>query len=337
MGLVIFSEGNRYPEVAFDTENEFEEIIKENSKLLFGQHSIYLDFKNKIESKSLGNAIPDGILFDLRDKENPEFYLVEAELSKHDFYDHIFPQITKFFAFFNNPSSQNKLIDTLFRFVTANSVLEEEFKEYLGKKEIYKWLKDLIENSQNILLIIDDNKDEFREIFETYKETWGKMVKIEILKEFNAASRRILTLDPDFETVGLVETVGISDKPQEIYTEQYHLEDVVQIVQSAYGEIKNYASKLDPNIKTNPQRYYISLRENKNFAYIYLKKKKMWITIMLPFENGVKVVKKHKISDESEGVKKFYGGPCFSILIENMENIEEIFEIIKEAYERQNK
>ena len=30
------------------------------------------------------------------DKENPEFYIVEVELSKHDFYGHIFPQFTSF-------------------------------------------------------------------------------------------------------------------------------------------------------------------------------------------------------------------------------------------------
>ena len=30
-------------------------------------------------------------MFDLKDPDNPEFYLVEVELAKHSFYNHIFP------------------------------------------------------------------------------------------------------------------------------------------------------------------------------------------------------------------------------------------------------
>jgi hypothetical protein len=91
----------------------------------------------------------------------------EVELAKHDFYKHIFPQITKFFAFFKNSGSRNNLIDKLFQLIKSNQKLEEDFKNYLGKKEVYKALKDTIESSQNILLVIDDPKPELPAIFET--------------------------------------------------------------------------------------------------------------------------------------------------------------------------
>jgi hypothetical protein len=54
----------------------------------------------------------------------------------------------------------------------------------LGDKEIHRFLKDTIENSQNILLILDENKPEVLEVSETYTDTWGKMVKVEILKQY---------------------------------------------------------------------------------------------------------------------------------------------------------
>ncbi|GAH96596.1 unnamed protein product, partial [marine sediment metagenome] len=127
-------------------------------KICFWEKAIYINIKNKIESKSLGKAIPDGILFNLADIDNPEFYLVEIELFKHDFYNHIFPQITKFFAFFNNPKSQGELIERIFSIINIDNELREEFKKYIGRKEIFKFIKDTIENSQNILLIIDDNR-----------------------------------------------------------------------------------------------------------------------------------------------------------------------------------
>lgn len=153
------------------------------------------------------------------------------------------------------------MIDKLFHLITSNQSLEEEFKKYLGKKEIYKALKDTIENSQNILLVIDENKPEFQEVFETYTDTWERMVKVEILKEYTADGRSIFTMNPDFEDIGFVEPPTQEEpEDQERYTESFHLEDVEKSIVSAYESIKNGMTKIDPHIKINPQKYYISLR-----------------------------------------------------------------------------
>lgn len=136
-------DGNKFEEVTFKDEPEFERVVKQNSKTLFGSKTTYFDLKNKVDTRSLGSSIPDGFLFDFRDRDNPEFYIVEVELARHDFYKHIFPQITKFFAFFKNPASRNNLIEKLFHFIKSNQQLEEEFKQYSGKKEIYKAIKIL--------------------------------------------------------------------------------------------------------------------------------------------------------------------------------------------------
>jgi predicted transport protein len=335
MRSAIYMDGNRFIETEFEIEESFEKIVKENSKTLFGVKTIYFDLKNKIDSKTLGSVIPDGFLFDFKDKENPEFYLVEVELEKHDFYKHIFPQITKFFAFFKNSTSRNNLIERLFHFIKSNSQLEDEFKGYLGKKEIYKALKDIIENSQNILLIIDENKPELQEVFETYTDTWDKMVKVEILKQYTANKKIIFTLNPDFENIGFIET-PTSEEPGK-YTEGFHTEDVEEKIKVIYEKIKNAMVKLDSKIKINPQKYYISLRENKNFAYIYIRKKKMHIDIMFPYETGINIIKKHKITQLVDGVQKFYGGPCFEITLENEDNFDEVLKILEEAYKKQNK
>lgn len=99
-------------------------------------------------SISLGAFIPDGLLFDLKDIDSPEFYLVEIELARHDFYKHSFPQITKFFAFFRNPKGQNDLIEKTFSLIQSDKELENEFKQFLKGREIFKFVKDTIENSQ---------------------------------------------------------------------------------------------------------------------------------------------------------------------------------------------
>ena len=336
MKYAIYMEGAKFDETEFKLEEDFEKVVKTNSKMLFGPKTIYFDLKSKVDTKFLGAAIPDGFLFDFSDLETPEFYMVEAELAKHSFYGHIFPQITRFFAFFKDPKSRNNLIDKLFQFVKSNPKLEEEFKAYLGKKEIYKALKDAIENSQNILIIIDENKPEFEEIMKTYTDTWDKMVRIEILKQYTAKGRTIFTLNPDFENIGLVEP-QLPEETKERYTENFHTEYSEPKVVKIYEEIKEATLKLDPNIKINPQKYYISFRKNRNFAFIDLRKKKIKIAIMLPYEVGKSRIKHHRLRQFTDSIQKFYGRSSFEITIENEENLSEVIKLVEEAYRQQNK
>jgi len=338
MKSAIYLDGKRFIETDFKSEEEFEKIIRDNFKTLFGAKTIFSDLKNKIDTRALGSAIPDGFLFDFKDEENPEFYLVEIELEEHDFYKHIFPQITKFFAFFKNSASRNNLIERLFHLIKSNQVLEDELKKYLGSKEIYKALKDTIENSQNILLVLDEYKPELQDLFETYTDTWDRMVKVEILKQYTADGKTIFTMNPDFVDIGFAEPptqeeVGAEAK----YTESYHLEEVERNIVAAYEKIKSGIMRIDGDIKTNPQKYYISLRKNRNFAYMEFRKKRMHIVIMLPYESGVAQIKKHKITQLSQSIQRFYNGQCFRVTIETEDNLDEITKALEEAYRQQNR
>jgi len=225
--MVIFQGKQRLSEYAYQTEDEFEKDIVDNADLFFGETSIYIVVKKKIKSESLGNTIPDGYLLDLSDVENPEFYLVEAELYKHDFYSHIFPQITKFFAFFQSLSSRRELVDKIYLILNEDLSLKEKFLKLSNRSEIYKYLSDLVENSQNILLIIDEEKKELPNIVQTYTDTWGKMVKIEIIKKFTTPEQTVFVMEPEFETVEYsldksVEDVAIKNT---LVTENFHLEN----------------------------------------------------------------------------------------------------------------
>jgi len=183
MATVIFHNNNKFREYAYNQEKDFEDVVRKNTKLIFGSSTIYIDLKTRIETISLGGSIPDGLLFDLKNVDSPEFYLVEIELAKHDFYRHIFPQVTKFFAFYRNSKAQNELIEKVFSFTQSDKALEDEFKQFLKGKEIFKFIKDTIENSQNILIVIDEMKPELPEMTDTYTE-WSKMVRTVVLKEY---------------------------------------------------------------------------------------------------------------------------------------------------------
>lgn len=336
MKSAIYMNGNKFDETVFSTEEAFEKIVKDNSKTLFGNKSIYFDVKSRVDSKTFGSAIPDGFLFDFREEASPEFYLVEVELQRHDFYNHIFPQITKFFAFFKNPASRNNLIERLHTYIRSNAQLEQEFKVFLKGKEIYKALKDVVENSQNIMIILDDVKPEMQEVFDTYTDTWDRMVKVEILKQYAASDKVILALSPDFEEIEIAEVVPHGKEAEETeYTESYHLENVERGVSVAYQSIKNGILAVDSSIKVNPQRHYISLRKNRNFAYLIIRKNRIEIVAMVPFVSSGRLIRKHKVTQLSESVQRFYNGACFKIVVEDNQDVGEVIEALKEAYNLQ--
>jgi predicted transport protein len=197
-------------------------------------------------------------------------------------------------------------------------------------------LKDTIENSQNILLIIDEDKPELKEVSEVYTDTWDKIVQVEILKHYTASEKSILALSPDFEDIGRLTEGPKEGQDEGKYSENFHLEDVDKGIVATYERIRDQMIRLDSGIRINPQKYYISIRKKKNFAFISLRKKKMSIVIMLPYETGNSLIKQHKLTQLSEGVQSFYGGPCFRVTIENEKNTDEIVRALEEAYRQQN-
>lgn len=330
--MKLFLNNKVYSEFQFDKEADFEREVVANSKLFFGTGSIYIDAKKKIEAKSLGNSIPDGFLFDLADKDNPEFYLVEAELVTHDFFRHIFPQVTKFFGFFKNSKSQADLIEKIFAIINNDSDLKREFKKHLGDREIYKFIKDTIERSQNILLIIDGDKKEMPEIIETYTDTWGKMVKHILIKKFINNGDTIFTMHPDFENIEFadIENEVLDDSEEETpYTVDEHFEGVSETVKQIYGDIKAHLLKANHNVVFNPQKYYISIRTERNVAFLKIRRKKITIVVMHPEEETRKVITHNFVKTLAPSVQKFYNGKSCAIMVENTDHLDEVVSLLK--------
>lgn len=331
--MVLFNQNQKYFEYAYQKEEDIEIDVIQNSQLFFGNKSIFIESKRKIDSKFIGATIPDGFLFDFTEPDNPEFYIVEVELSSHDFYKHIFPQVTKFFAFFKNQQSQSELIDKLFSTINADSNLKRDFKKNIGEKEIYKSIKDIVESSQNILLVIDEEKDELPEIIDTYTDTWGKMVKLIILKKFYSGNQFLFSLNPDFRDIQFADADSIKrteSESQSNYTELDHLENVNDNIKKIYSSLKSKVLALNSDLIFNPQRYYISIRSDRNIAFIKVRKKKIRIIVMLPENEVENIIKNYPVISLSAPVQKFYNGPSCAIDFEDNKHLDEILAVLKE-------
>jgi len=328
--MILFQKGKKFTECKYNLESDFEQEIVGSHKLFFGKDVIYIDAKKKIGSHALGNTIPDGFLFDMSDPDNREFYLVEVELESHDFYNHIFPQITKFFAFFKNSKRQKELVEKLFSTVNTDAELKGQFKKYLGAKEIFKFLNDVVDSSQNILIVIDGEKAELPEIMDTYSDTWGKMVKVITAKKFTCDQESIFSIHPEFETLEYSpqEAIPGGEMPADI-SEEFHLEGVKDNVKQIYGAIKENVLSINSSFVFNPQKHYISIRGKKNIAFIYLRKAKVRLIPMMAEEEIRTRLQHHNVKTLSESVQNFYNNPCASVDINDLNNLNEIIDIIK--------
>ncbi len=336
--MQIFSNNKVFTEFQFEREADFEQEIVQNHKLFFGPNSIYINAKRKIESRHIGNSIPDGFLFDLADVQNPEFYIVEVELARHDFYNHIFPQITKFFAFYRNHKNQAELVEKIFSFINNDLALRQEFKSFLGEREIYKFLKDTIDVSQNILLVIDAEKNELPEIIETYTETWGRMVKLLLVKKFVNGAEHLYSMHPEFESI---EYASIVEEPTRIneeveYTEEEHLEGVSLEIKNVYDQLKQTALSASSGIYVNPTKWYLSFRKDRNMFFIKLANKRLTLIVPQSLEKSQEAILFHQTKSLTPKVQKFWFGnsPASSIIVEKGEQLEEIKKLLKNIITR---
>jgi predicted transport protein len=339
MAISIFLNKQNFPQIIYNKEDEFEKLIIDNAATIFGERSIYIDIKHRIESSSLGGVIPDGILIDLSDLENPEFYLVEVELQIHDFFKHIFPQITKFFAFYKNSSERQKLTEKIFSIFKQDDASRDKLKKLIGSKEIYKFLKDTLENSQNILIIIDGLKSEFEEIMDTYTDTWGKMVNVQIVNHFRNENQNIITAEPPFQNLQFGDattSIDIEKTDTTSYTEEFHLKECNESVKDIYYKIKQSFLKINGSIKFNPVKSYIGVYIKKQFAYIQCYKKKIKVIVYLP-ENEVREIIRSQnniIKSHSESAQRFWGGgnnPNCSVEIYDTEHFDEIENLLQKV------
>lgn len=322
--MAIYHVSGKYQECKFTKEEDFEKEVVNNAKLFFGEKTIYIDAKKKMETK-IGNVIPDGFLFDLTNIDDPAFYIVEVELSKHSFYEHIFPQITKFIGFINS-QNYDALITKIWEEVQEDSSLKAQF---CNIKELYKFIKDTMTNNSNILLVIDELKPELNEMNSVYQE-WNRLVKQICIKKHKNKSEIMYDVEPEFRDIE--DTYLSEDVELQTTNEDFHLANKNDVVKCIYEKIKTQLSKYNNNLVFNPQKYYISIKSSTNFAFLKFRKQKIRIVVDMPFEKVQTMIKNNPVQELSESVQKFYfhrTNSCCAIIVNDTQHLDEIIELLK--------
>ena len=161
MGDLLIIDGVRYEPWTPSKEDEFEGVVSEHIKDIFGGDAFYFNIKQKLTSISGKGSIPDGLLIDFKSKE---FYLIELEISTHDAYTHIAYQLMRFINAIKNDLNRRKLRDVLYDEINNNPILKEKVKAIVGG-EIYKSLTDII-TKPILVVLIDEITEELKEACE---------------------------------------------------------------------------------------------------------------------------------------------------------------------------
>ncbi len=167
----------RYEERMPATEDEFEQVVKEHAKDIFGEQSIYLDLKHKLRTKSGIGSIPDGYVIVFRDQ--PHWHIVEVELSSHPLYEHIVPQVSKFIIGIKNPSTQKDIVDALYQEIASDEFLRLHLKKAIGTTETYKFLADLLSKLPVVTIIIEKHTEQLDEAISALAHSQIKIVEFQ--------------------------------------------------------------------------------------------------------------------------------------------------------------
>ena len=151
-----------------DEENEFHPMIREHSREIFGEDSVYFDVKHKLKSKSGIASIPDAYVITL--SKPYEWYIVENELASHPVYSHIFPQISKFISGIENLESQRDIINIFDNQIMRDKVLKAIVEKKIHPEETHRFLSSLVSKPPRIAVIIDEKTKEVKEAIRALKK-----------------------------------------------------------------------------------------------------------------------------------------------------------------------
>ena len=143
-----------YKQTKFKNENELEIAVEKNSDYIFGEKTVYIDLKKRVQSKNNSFAnIPDGYILDFR--KEPQLWIVENELSTHDSFKHIGIQLLKFATQFTDGSYAIK--EMLEEKISNTPELKAKTEKLLKKSTLNEALDYAIfKNDFGFIIVIDE-------------------------------------------------------------------------------------------------------------------------------------------------------------------------------------
>ena len=188
----ILTEEGIYTPYKYENESDLERLVVKNSKDVFGDHSVYVDVKQKIASK-VKARITDGLVLDLTNASSPKLSLVEYELSGHDMYRVVEPQLRGFLRAIRNEDTLARILETVYDEVRRSPDKMRLVREIFGKdSDVHYEIDRLLHREVGIIVIIDSRTDQLDEILDEIVNM-GKEVKVIEFRTYIRDGKKIHT------------------------------------------------------------------------------------------------------------------------------------------------
>jgi hypothetical protein len=174
---MIILDDKKLIEAEFDDEQEIENIVIANSEHFFGPSSILIS-KKKIRTRDGFGTIPDGFAIDLASRC---WYIVEVEVSHHNVWTHIAPQVTKQLLASGRSETRQILTEIVVQMVTEDPTTREKIDdEGIKDIDLRKVLGEILEKSPIIGMPIDSVTDDLLD----WAKTLRNNVKLWTVKKY---------------------------------------------------------------------------------------------------------------------------------------------------------
>jgi len=316
------TKGNEMIDAKFHKKSDLVEFLVQNHKTLFGENTVIID-----NTQSTSEYFPNVFLFDFNEREKPRMYIIEISFDD-DSLGLLYARITHFIASLKNKNYHQDFITELCKTIHEKNETKSELIPWLfDGQEIPDIFSEMLENKPAIMLVRDNENVVLKLMQDVYADTWGKMVRQILIKKYYCGDDTIYLSEPNFVDIWKSEKI----KKAEIVkcTEADHLEMMPEKIRNIYNEIKSALLETNSSLEFNAKKHYISVRKNKNLAFLQLRRKKIDIVVMNPESEARKQIKHHHIKTLPASVQKFWNGACCTIVIENAENLDEIINLLK--------
>jgi hypothetical protein len=194
---MLLIDGVSYEEWTPPIEEELEDIVIEHSEHIFGSDSIYLDQKIKLKTISGVGSIPDG--FAIIFNNQPEWHIVEVELSSHDIYSHVVNQVTRFMDGIENLNTQDKLFDAMWNAIDNDHILKHKLQIASGNTNPHLFLSTIIKKTlPTLTLIIEKEQQSLDNTLNKFSYLPHRIIEFKTFRGANANSLHAHLFKPLF-------------------------------------------------------------------------------------------------------------------------------------------
>ena len=174
--MLIF-ESRRWIQAPFASEDELENVVRDNAESIFGPSSIYFP-KLLFKTGDGAGAIPDGFVIDLAARQ---WFVVEVELARHGVWTHIAPQVARQIIASTQPISKQLLVEWVVERAREDVNVLEKFAELgIDTLDVRRVLAEILNARPIIGIPIDAVSRDLHEWAQSLKNE----VKLWIVKKY---------------------------------------------------------------------------------------------------------------------------------------------------------